>query len=126
MKKIIVIAGMALMGTGLAFAQGQQKSRMTRAEAAQKAEMRAMRTADRMQNELQLTSDQRNKVYNIVLENNRTKAVNGKASEQQIRSILTPSQVAKMDQLAKDKMMIRDASSVKRQNALKSAPMKAD
>lgn len=126
MKKILVVAGIALMGTGFVYAQGQQKTRMTRAEAIQKSEMRAQSSANRLQKELNLSQEQKGKVYNIILENYKKNAVNGKAMDQQIRQVLTADQQMKMDQSAKNKMMQIDPASVKRHNDLRSSPMKSE
>lgn len=70
MKKIFLISvlGVALTSTFVVAQQKQNKGeRITRAEARTNADVRAKRLAERMNTELSLSADQKDKVYNVAL-----------------------------------------------------------
>jgi uncharacterized protein YxeA len=73
MKKILILTGIVCtLITGTLIAQNtQQKQRTTRAQAQQNSAARAQQMTDRMSSELQLSADQKQKVYQIMLESQK-------------------------------------------------------
>lgn len=126
MKKILILTGIvSTLITGTLIAQNtQQKQRTTRAQAQQNSAARAQQMTDRMAGALQLSADQKQKVYQIMLESQkqpmRTKEQTAKFNAQ-LDAVLTSEQKATMQRLKEQKVQ-PDRMSQLRQNDLKAAP----
>lgn len=126
MKKILILTGIVCtLITGTLIAQNtQQKQRTTRAQAQQNSTARAQQMTDRMGRELQLSADQKQKVYQIMLENQKkpaqTKEQRSKYNAE-LDAILTPEQKAVQQRLKEQKTQ-PDRMSQMRQSNLQSAP----
>lgn len=114
MKKIFLISilGIALTGT---FAVAQQKQtkggRITRTEARANADVRAKRLTERMNADLNLSQDQKDKVYNVALKHfsDKTSTVDSrKKFNEELDQVLTETQKvqkAELESQRKDKML---------------------
>lgn len=126
MKKILILTGIVCtLITGTLIAQNtQQKQRITRAAAQQNSAARAQQMTDRLSRELQLSADQKQKVYQIMLESQkqqlRTKEQTAKMNTQ-LDAVLTSAQKATMQRLKEQKVQ-PDRMSQMRQGNLQAAP----
>lgn len=114
MKKIFLISilGIALTGT---FALAQQKQnkgeRITRTEARANADLRARKLSERMNADLNLSQDQKDKVYNVALKHfsSKTSTVDSrKKFNEELNQLLTEpqrAQKAELESQKKDKML---------------------
>lgn len=114
MKKIFLISilGIALTGT---FAVAQQKQtkgeRITRTEARANADVRAKKLSERMNADLNLSQDQKDKVYNVALKHFSDKtstADSRKKFNEELNQVLTETQrvqKAELESQRKDKML---------------------
>ncbi len=123
MKKIVLIAavGLALTSTFVFAQQKQDKgARITRTEAKANAEMRAERTAERMNKELSLTPEQRKEIYSIALESYKTDKqteATQKVFNQRIDKVLTTDQKELKVKLENDKKALRTTNKERRVTA---------
>lgn len=128
MKKILLLTAVVCTFAGTLIAQNTQhkQQRKTRAQAQQNSNSRAQAATDRLTRELQLSTEQRQKVYQLVLESQkqplRTKEQMAKYNAE-LDQILTAEQKASMQRLKSEKTQA-DRMSQMRQSNLQSAPGK--
>lgn len=128
MKKIFLISalGIALTSTIVVAQQKQNKGeRITRAEARANADVRAKRLTERMNAELALSADQKDKVYNVALKHfsaQQSTAESRQKFNEELDQVLTETQKVQRAELQSQKKD-RLQSGVQR-GELKKAPGK--
>lgn len=134
MKKILFVAGISLAGLSVAFAQNaklEQKAPATQNRAARGAEAKpspesmAQRRTDRLDKELSLTGEQKQKVHDLFLkeaQENNGRAIQRKEAEEQLKAIFTAEQNQKYESLkAQRKQLMMERRQGTNQD-LKAAP----
>lgn len=129
MKKIFLISalGIALTSTLVVAQQKQTKAgRITRTEARANADMRAKRLAERMNAELALSADQKEKVYNVALKHfsvqESTAASRQKFNEELDQVLTAPQKAQRAEMQAQKKDRLEQ---MPHRGELKNAPGKA-
>lgn len=134
MKKILFVAGITLTGLSVAFAQNakqEQKAQVAQNRATQAAGIKpspeavAQRRTDRLDKELSLTAEQKQKVQDLFLKEakeNNGRAIQRKEDEEQLKALFTAEQNQKYESLkAQRKQLMLERRQASKQD-LKPAP----
>lgn len=136
MKKVFLLAGVVVVGLGTLWAQDKKQTtptqpatqtvRATHSLQEKDPQIIAERKTARLEKEIGLTTEQKEKAYNVFLkdaEAGRERASLRQETNEQIKAILTPEQTAQFEarQKSRKEVMIRKREESGRQN-LKMAP----